>query len=310
MFREEFAFFSPCAALRPYVRYYWLYASRRPAEALTFPTGAPQLLFHRRAPFSIPELNASQAPLTVSGQVNFPAHLCTSGDAEAVAVVFRPHAAGAFLHIPLSLLYNCEIAGCDLENRSLNELAERIFACGEPTQCVRLVERWLLAQLAADTRRRPEEFDRIGAAVGTLLAEPRTPVSELADGACLCKKQFERRFRALVGMNPREYAGIVRFQRAMRCMELLRQQPAPGRAVNWAQIACACGYADQTHLIRACRRFGGLTPTALLRCGDSRSDLFSDPRAGRFSDPRPDGFPASRSDGFIDPHADLFSDPL
>ncbi len=302
MFREKFAIFSPCAALRPYVRYYWLYASRRPAEALTFPTGAPQLLFHRRTPFYIPELNASQAPLTVSGQVNFPAHLRTAGDAEVVAVVFRPHAAGAFLHIPLSLLYNREIAGCDLENRSLDELADRLFACGELAQCVRLVERWLLAQLAAATRFRPEEFDRIGAAVGTLLAEPRTPVTGLAAGACLCKKQFERRFRALVGMNPREYAGIVRFQRALRCMELLRQRPAMDRTVNWAQIACACGYADQSHLIRACRRFGGLAPTALLQLGDPRSDLFSDPRADRLA--------ASRSDRIVAPHADLFSDPL
>lgn len=306
MFQEEFAFFSPCAALQPYVRYYWLYASRRPAEALTFPTGAPQLLFHRRTPFYIPELNASQAPLTVSGQVNFPAHLRTAGDAEAVAVVFRPHAAGAFLHIPLSLLYNREIAGCDLGNRSLNELAGRIFACDEPTQCIRLVERWLLAQLAADTRHRPEEFDRIGAAVGTLLAEPRTPVTELAAGACLCKKQFERRFRASVGMNPREYAGIVRFQRALRCMELLRQRPASGRAVNWAQIACACGYADQSHLIRACRRFGGLTPAALLQLGGLRSDLFSDPRADLFAASCPDCFRVSRSDRLTD----LFSAPL
>ena len=96
-------------------------------------------------------------------------------------------------------------------------------------------------------------------------------VTELSSIACLSKKQFEREFQSHVGMNPREYTRIVRFQKALAQMQY---QP---NGINQAQIAYASGYADQSHLIREFKRLCGYTPMSLLKISTPYSDLFTNP---------------------------------
>lgn len=267
---EGFEFFRPSEPLRPYVRFYWRFRSLRPHCVLTFPVGCPMLIFHLGTPFRVPELDRRQDRATVSGQVDFPSHICSDGAADTIAVVFRPWGLGRFLDVPLSSLRNLEVSGYDLEDRGLGDLATRLLASDDATEGIAAVERWLLARLAA---RRPADraLDRVRGAVGTLLASPWTPVASLAAQACLSTKQFERLFAAGVGIAPKSYAGIVRFHLSLRAME---RSCGP---VDYARVACDCGYADQSHFIREFRRFAGCTPAVLAKRGPLRSDLLFDP---------------------------------
>lgn len=70
----------PREELHSYVRYYWTLKSDEPFRVLTFPIGCPQMIFHRGAPLYIPELSSRQNKFTVSGQVNFPAHIASDGN--------------------------------------------------------------------------------------------------------------------------------------------------------------------------------------------------------------------------------------
>ncbi len=271
----RFTLHAPCHALRPYIRYYYTMRCDRSANALTFPVGCMQLLFHRRTPLYVPELNASQHPLTVSGQTDFAAHLCSDGNTEMIAAVFRPHTSSLFLGIPASELCNREIDGRDLDNRSLDELAVRTIE-SDDGHGIAAVEQWLLRQAAAtlsDSSRHDItalNLDRIDKAVRTLFAAPQTTVGQLARDACLCMKQFERIFNAMVGMNPKQYAGIVRFQRALALMSDRSHTP------SLAAAAHASGYSDQSHFTRECRRLSGYTPAALSRVAYRNSSLFDD----------------------------------
>lgn len=273
MFQDEFKFFKPCQELRPYVRYYWAFKSCERLNALTFPIGCPQIIFHRKSPLRIPELGISQPRLAVSGQVNFPAHLCSEGDLEMVVAVFQPNAMKIFLHLPVFLLHNQEVSGHDLGNNELETLAEKITDCEDTSQCVAMTEQWLLAQLAnAKTPQLECDIKRTTAAMRQLFAMPETPVAELASAACLGKKQFERLFRNMVGANPKEYARIVRFQKSLKHL-----QHYPGNGITLAQLAYRCGYADQSHLAREFKQFSGQTPLSLLKTGQPYSDLFTQP---------------------------------
>ncbi len=254
----------PREELRPYLRYYWTLKSDEPFSNLTFPIGCPQMIFHRGSPLYIPELSSRQNKFTVSGQVNFPAHIASDGNAEMIVAVFYPHTIGLFIGTPPSAFYNQEISGYDIENRQLSQLADQIFDCSDTELAIQLMEQWLTARIKPSLN-----IKRIGAILSTILFNPSIQVGRLAEIAYLGKKQFERVFCECVGMNPKEYGRIVRFQRALRMMQLGSR--------DYADIAYANGYADQSHFIREFRQFSGLTPRLLVEYQALYSDLYSIP---------------------------------
>lgn len=254
----------PRKELRPYVRYYWALETDQPFSVLTFPIGCPQMIFHRKSPLYIPEIGRCQSRFTVSGQVNFPAHISSDGDTEMIVAVFYPHTIGMFIDTPPSAFYNLEISGYDIDNRSFSELADRVFECSDTPTAISLIEQWLASGI-----KHTLNIDRIGASLSAMLRSASASVETLASTACLGKKQFERLFRQYVGMNPKEYGRIVRFQRALRMMQL--------GSSDYADIAYATGYSDQSHFIREFRQFSGLTPRLLVEYQTPYSDLYTVP---------------------------------
>lgn len=254
----------PKNELCPYVRYYWVLESDEPFSVLTFPIGCPQMIFHRRMPLFIPELSSRQDKFTISGQVNFPAHIASDGDTEMIVAVFYPHTIGMFIDTPPSAFYNKEISGYDIGNKQLNLLAARIFDCADSDTAISLIEQWLTARIAPSLN-----IEKIGTSLSALLRSPSTSVDNLAGIACLSKKQYGRLFREYVGMNPKEYGRIARFQRALRMMQLGSR--------DYVGIAYASGYSDQSHFIRDCRQFSGMTPKQLAEHQTPYSDLYTFP---------------------------------
>lgn len=69
----------------------------------------------------------------------------------------------------------------------------------------------------------------------------------------MSSKRFIERFKEDVGVTPKRYCRIRRFQQAVT---LAHQQPE-----DWSQVALDCGYFDQAHFIHDFRSFSGVTPT-------------------------------------------------
>ena len=174
----------PREELREYVRYYWVLESDEPFSVLTFPIGCPQIIFHRKTSLFIPELEKSQSNFTISGQVNFPAHLQSDGNLEMLVAVFYPHTISLFIDTPPSAFYNIEISGYDIEKYQLNEIANRILDCESTSDCIRILEEWLMTRLKPSLN-----IERISHSLGKLLLNPSSSITALADKACLSKKQ-------------------------------------------------------------------------------------------------------------------------
>ena len=271
MIQEEFKFYKPCKSLQPYVRYYWVFSSNQLLSTYTFPIGCPQIIFHKRTPLFVPELGTTQDKLTISGQVNFSSHLEADDDVEMIVVVFYPHTINMFLNTPASVFYNTEISGYDINDRHLNELAIQVFECEDNSLCKNLIEKWLLSRLSIRSYDTIYRTDRMNAAIEQLCLAPQTHVTKLSSICCLSKKQFEREFHLHVGMNPKEYSRIVRFQKTLKQM-----QDQQGK-INQADLAYTNGYADQSHMIREFKKLCGYTPLSLLEVSTPYSDLFTTP---------------------------------
>ncbi len=67
-------------------------------------------------------------------------------------------------------------------------------------------------------------------------------------------RHFIARFKTEVGLSPKRYCRILRFQRALAHAE-------QGYVMDWTRIAMDCGYFDQANFIHDFRSFAGITPT-------------------------------------------------
>ncbi len=169
-------------------------------------------------------------------------------------------------NIPVSSFYNQEIDGYSLGDKSLNILADDVLNADDAAEAVKLIEQWLLLRLVETAI---YNFKRAGASLKLLFTDNTISVESMAQLACLSRKQYERVFFNAVGMKPKEYSNVARFQKSLWLMQNGNR--------DFADIAYSCGYADQSHFIRECRRYSGTTPMDLLKTQPVYSDLFASP---------------------------------
>lgn len=116
-------------------------------------------------------------------------------------------------------------------------------------------------QTAMAHKCRPEEpIDRVARAMLDPM-ENLSPV-EWAAKACMSSRQFERQFLTRVGISPKLFLRIVRFEYAM-------QIKAAHPNCSWADIALQSGYADSPHLQKDFRSFAEFAPGALYNSPNS-----------------------------------------
>ena len=92
------------------------------------------------------------------------------------------------------------------------------------------------------------------AVVGNSQWERIVAAYEVAQGK---RRRLIELFTAAVGLTPKRFGRIRRFQRATAF--------ARTATVDWGRVAHHCGYYDQAHLIRDCHELAGMTPTELAR---------------------------------------------
>ena len=123
-------------------------------------------------------------------------------------------------------------------------LRERIIEARTPLARCRTMEAALLERARGRLELRPD----IAAAVASMEHGGRVPD---------ISKRFTERFRSTVGLTPKTYARVRRFQTT------LRRIAQPGD-IDWADIALACGYYDQAHFNHDFRAFSGINPSTYL----------------------------------------------
>lgn len=99
-------------------------------------------------------------------------------------------------------------------------------------------------------------------------------IGSLASESGCSPKHLIAQFREYVGLPPKTAARVLRFNRALKIIER-------GGALDWAQIALACGYYDQAHFIRDFRVFARCTPAELANSMVGPSIRAEDTPAGR-----------------------------
>ena len=218
------------------------------------PDGRAEIIVHVGAPMR-ERRNGSERPQPrhlLVGQMERPVTVAPTGAVRMVGATLAPAALYQLLPMPQQRLAGQIVDLESIWGRWTRQTAERIAATSGPGAALDCFERSLEALLAS--RDHDPDIATMALVVTRLeRSGGRASVAALAAHCGLGRRQFERRFREQIGLSPRLFGRIVRFQRAFRTL---------GRE-SGASVAARCGYADQAHLVREVRRFAGVTPTLL-----------------------------------------------
>lgn len=174
-----------------------------------------------------------------------------AGRQRGVQVDLTATGARRLFGIPLAELAGQVVALRDLLPAETRRLAEQLDASNDWASRLYLVEEFLARRILGarvDTARVDWAVARIESCGGTL------DVGSLARELGHSRKHLIALFHDQVGVTPKLFARLVRFERVIR-------HARASAALRWADLAIAHGYSDQAHLARDVKRFTGLTPT-------------------------------------------------
>lgn len=175
----------------------------------------------------------------------------TAGLQSIIGAVFRPGGTHGLLDTAADEFCNRDVALADVWGRE----AARLRECLRDAPGVQ--ERFAVLEVALLVRARRRQIDLHPAVRHGLAQLQRAAhvgsIIEVTREAGLSRRRFSQLFREQVGLTPKLYCRLRRFQQVV-------QRIGCGKPVNWVDVALAGGYCDQAHLNHEFREFSGLTP--------------------------------------------------
>jgi len=224
------------------IKPYW----PRPAAALAFYMRDPEILWSARE--AKPRVKARAV---VIGQPTTLTWRQGGGDFSVYQIEFEPGALYRLIGLSLDEITDHDIDAEAVFPRSFTSLIREIEDTEDPAVMIAAAESYL--ERLWDARSGdPLAVDQIA---NVLLRHPGASLDRLATRQGLAPRQVRRDFARRMGVSPKLFARVARFD------VLIRQRNArPDQ--DWLEAALDAGYYDDHHLRRDFRLFTGISPSA------------------------------------------------
>lgn len=261
----------PVGVLAPLVRMFWLAqdagARSRPGCQRVLPNGCMQIIVSVSGR-SLTDLSdgvrvATSAELMVGVQRRFQT-IATEDLEDLVGVVFQPGGFRPLFGRPADEFCDLEVPLAFVPVHWVDLLRSQLREVRGPARRLDVLERMLAERLRRTDAKRC-------ALTGFALAELSrgTAVAEIARQSGYSTRWLGEAFRREVGVSPKVYDRILRFQRAVRMMH-------DGKAMGLAELALDCGFYDQAHFVHEFQMFSGMCPTSYQKAHRPWSNHIAD----------------------------------
>ena len=247
--------------LRPYVWAYGMTTGQvdsvplvvplpaRPKQLLAFSLGDPYCIYHPESA----ERVAAPRVAVVGPQTHALPGLSIYGKIDHFTVLFQPSGFNRLFGVPMTELTNAAYDAYGVIGSKIPNLEHELADTPGFADRIRIIEGYFIRMLPT-----PGTPNPVAIAANCLFANNGIQsVAAMATQSGLSRRQFERRFLAQVGIHPKLYARIIRFNAAV-------DHKLQWRTDAWSRIANDSGFYDQMHLVRDCRAFTGESPSRLL----------------------------------------------
>ena len=253
---------TPAPPLDRFVRKLWYARAPHPGHSREriLPTGNTQVLVNlasdclHECPEGQPDRYSP--PSIVVGARSTYEIVNTADMAELIGIVFEPGGFPAFAFDAADLFSNRFVDLEDIWGTQARTLRDRLRELPSPQARLGCFERFLTEAFAAPIQRpRPLHHCAVDYALRRFAHAPAmTTVRDIARSTGWSERRFSQVFREQVGLPPKVWCRLQRFQRAV-------EQLHAGVDIPWARLALDCGFYDQSHFANEFRAFSGLDVT-------------------------------------------------
>lgn len=268
LFREH----QPPAWLKPYVRYYWTLQLDLPPvshSGMRLLAESFELIFNMGAPIEILNCDGQVNRISatgISGPMSRPMRMKPTGPVNLFGICFQPGGGYPFFRYPAHELVNQCPDTDDLLGSRGRELVEHVQdGCSTIQSCIETVNAFLTNCLKSNLRDdavAQKAIETIESCKGHITIE------QLARHLGLSSRHLTRKFKERIGMTPKQVCRSIRFKRVYKLIEASSHH-------NWADVALACGYYDQSHFINEFKHFTGSCPDAYFSSSPLGPDFFT-----------------------------------
>lgn len=127
--------------------------------------------------------------------------------------------------------------------------------CKQANEAFQLIEDWLLQRFLAG--RDTHKYLNVALACDKMLADKgQGRLSDYLSHFSQSKITIERHFKEVLGLNPKQFLTIARFNHAYHYI-------ISRKYMQWIDVVAEFGYFDQAHFIKEFKRYCGFTPSQL-----------------------------------------------
>lgn len=249
----------PCIHLTDYIRLYRIIDfhftdsdiipfkaySPRPEHCLQFMARDPEFI---RYPDSGQHI--SPKPVIFMGPHTSLIHRYPGKRTLGLQVIFQPGATNQITNISSHELTNLYMDAEFIFGKGTHLVNEQLFHAKNYSEMISIVERFLI-EFIKKVKIKRHPVDEISKAM--IYENERFALDKFLKAACLSHRQVDRKFRERVGMAPKLFLQMARFDKAFRMKNRFPQK-------DWLSIALHCGYYDYQHLVKDYKLFTGYTP--------------------------------------------------
>ena len=171
-------------------------------------------------------------------------------------IEFKPGGFNKLFRIPMTEITNKILCAEDVFGKIVKDFNEVLFNAKNVDEMAGSADQFFLSVL--DHHNKMLSIDCIGLLASELNnSNEFQTISRYAGKSNMSLRSFERKFTDQIGISPKQYMQLVRFENALT-MKLMHPEK------NWTSIAYECGYFDQMHMIRHFNRFTNRNPGAFL----------------------------------------------
>lgn len=260
--RVIFELHIPCAPLNEFIESFVYYKDYNPVHSIDrfLPDGNINLVIdltdYPKFIYDNYTLQEKQACNKVwfSGIRNNFITIPSGRDSEMFIVNFHKGKAYPFTGMPVHELTDHVIDGELVMSKEILGLREVLLSLPAIGQKFKYAEKYLIRAFGSRLHTNPF----VDYAVNQIVLHPHLAVIEhIAGKVGYSHKHLIKIFREHVGITPKSFLKVMRFQNAI-------EETERTKTANWTRIAYESGYYDQAHFIHDFKIFSGFTPTAYL----------------------------------------------